>query len=44
MTTLPILEEKTKSYTHITIIYVKYIWEFFENFHMTCSHGIMLEV
>ena len=32
MTTSPILEKKTKSYTHITIIHVKYIWEFFWEF------------
>ena len=44
MTTLPILEKKTKLYTYITIIHVKYIEEFFENFHMTRSRGIMLEV
>ena len=43
MTTLPILIKK-KSYTHITIIHFKYIWEFFGNFHMTRSREIMLEV
>ena len=44
MTNLPILEKNTKSYTHITIIHVKYIEEFFGNFHMTRSRGIILEV
>ena len=44
MTSVWILEKKTKSYTHITIIHVKYIWDFFGNFHMTRSCGIMLEV
>ena len=42
MTTLPMLEKK--SYTHITIIRIKYIWDFFLNFHMTRSRGIMLEL
>ena len=37
-------ERKKKSYPHITIIHVKYIWEFFGNFHMTHSRGVMLEV
>ena len=41
MTTLPIWK---KTYTHITIIDVKYISEFFGNFHITHSRGIMLEV
>ena len=45
MLTLPILEKKkTKSCTHITIIHVEYIWEFFGNFYMTRSRGITLEV
>ena len=44
MTTSPILEKKTKYYTHITMIYVIYIQEFFGNFHITRSRGIMLEV
>ena len=44
MTTFPILEKKTKSFTHITIIHVQYVWEFFGNFHMTRSRGIMLKV
>ena len=30
--------KKAKSYTYITIIYVKYIWEFFENFYMLESY------
>ena len=38
------IELKTKSYTHMTIIHVKYSREFFGNFHMTRSLGIMLEV
>ena len=42
MTALPILEKK--SYTRITIINFKYIWEFFGNVHMSCSRGIRLEV
>ena len=37
-------DKKTKRYTYITIIHVKYIWEFFGNFHMTRSRGIILEV
>ena len=44
MTTSPIFEEKTKSYTHVTIIHVKYIWEFCGNFYLTRSREIMLEV
>ena len=44
MSTLPILEKKTKSYTHITIIRVNYIWEFFGNFQMTRFRRIMLEM
>ena len=42
MKTLPILEKK--SYTYITISHIKYIWEFFGNFHMTHSLEIKLEV
>ena len=38
------IELKTKSFTNIKIIHVKYIWEFFGNFHMTRSLGIILEV
>ena len=38
------IEWKTKSYPYSKIIDVKYIWEFFGNFHMTRSRGIMLEV
>ena len=45
MTILPILKKKKKkSYTHITIIHVKYIWEFVRSFHITRPRGIMLEV
>ena len=43
MTTLPILEKK-QSYTYITVIHVKYIWEFFGNFHIIRSREIMLGV
>ena len=35
---------KQKTYTRHKIIHFKYISEFFGNFHMTHSLGIMLEV
>ena len=44
MITLSILKKKKKSNTYIRIIHVKYIWQFFGNFHMTHSRGIVLEV
>ena len=44
ITPLPILEEKTKFYTHTKIIHVEYSKEFFGNFYMTRSLEIVLEV